>query len=113
MAKRELANSRPKDVDELMGDVQRSIHGIGSSAKRLCGCFPQSQPPFFADRLHFYAEINKLPKSHVAEALGIGQDGASRLEQRCDFLNSTLRSYIETTGGVNCHASRVFRVVSG
>ena len=35
MAKRELANSCPKDVDELMEDVQR----IGSSAERLRGCF--------------------------------------------------------------------------
>ena len=44
MAKRELANSCPKDVDELMEDVQR----IGSSAERLRGCFLQSQLPFFA-----------------------------------------------------------------
>jgi hypothetical protein len=27
--------------------------------------------------------------------LGLGQDEVSRLEQRSDFLNSTLRSYIE------------------
>jgi hypothetical protein len=42
-AKRELANTCPKDVDELMEDVQR----IGSSAERLRGCFLQSQLPFF------------------------------------------------------------------
>ena len=50
MAKRELANGCPKDVDELMEDVQR----IGSSVETLRGCFLQSQLPFFgADPLHF------------------------------------------------------------
>jgi transcriptional regulator with XRE-family HTH domain len=35
----------------------------------------------------------------VAVALGIGQDGVSRLEQRADLLLSTLRAYIEAMGG--------------
>ena len=35
----------------------------------------------------------------VAAALGIGQDGVSRLEQRTDLLISTLRSYVEAIGG--------------
>lgn len=108
MAKRALANSCPKDVDELMEDVQR----IGFSAERLRGCFMQSSCLFALIRYIFYAEIIRLTKSRVAEALGIGQDGASRLEQRCEFLNSTLRSYIEAMGGVNFHSSRVFRIVS-
>lgn len=42
---------------------------------------------------------HKLTQERVAEALGIGQDGVSRLEQRSDFLISTLRSYIEAMGG--------------
>src|SRR5258708_30213219 len=35
----------------------------------------------------------------VAKTLGIGQDQVSRLEQRTDFLISTLRGYIEAMGG--------------
>ena len=35
----------------------------------------------------------------MAEALHISQDGVSRVEKRSDFLLSTLRSYIEATGG--------------
>jgi hypothetical protein len=31
--------------------------------------------------------------------VNIGEDGVSRLEQRSDFLNSTLRSNIETMSG--------------
>jgi DNA-binding XRE family transcriptional regulator len=42
---------------------------------------------------------HKLTQERVADALGIGQDGVSRLEQRSDFLISTLRSYIEAMGG--------------
>lgn len=35
----------------------------------------------------------------LAEALGVGQDTISRLEQRSDMLLSTLRRYIEGMGG--------------
>ena len=42
---------------------------------------------------------HKLTQERVAAALGIGQDGVSRLEQRSDFLLSTLRGYIEAMGG--------------
>ena len=49
LAKRELANSCPKDVDELMEDIIRSINGIRSSPAKLRGCILQSElPPFFA-----------------------------------------------------------------
>ncbi len=44
-------------------------------------------------------QAHKLTQERVAEFLGIGQDGVSRLEQRSDFLISTLRSYIEAMGG--------------
>jgi DNA-binding XRE family transcriptional regulator len=40
-----------------------------------------------------------LTQEHMAEELGIGQDGISRLEKRSDLLLSTLRSYIEAMGG--------------
>ncbi len=35
----------------------------------------------------------------MAKALGITQDGASRLEKRSDLLLSTLRGYVEAIGG--------------
>ncbi len=35
----------------------------------------------------------------IGEALGIGQDGVSRLEKRSDLLISTLRRYVEAMGG--------------
>ena len=38
-------------------------------------------------------------QARVAEALGIGQDGVSRLEQRSDLLISTLRDYVRAGGG--------------
>jgi transcriptional regulator with XRE-family HTH domain len=40
-----------------------------------------------------------LTQEHMAETLGIGQDGVSRLEKRSDLLLSTLRSYVEAMGG--------------
>jgi transcriptional regulator with XRE-family HTH domain len=41
----------------------------------------------------------KLTQDRIAETLGIGQDGVSRLEKRSDLLISTLRSYVEAMGG--------------
>jgi transcriptional regulator with XRE-family HTH domain len=38
-------------------------------------------------------------QAHMAKALGIGQEGVSRIEQRSDLLLSTLRSYVEAMGG--------------
>lgn len=40
-----------------------------------------------------------LTQTRMAEALGIGQDGVSRLEKRSDLLLSTLRSYVAAMGG--------------
>ncbi len=40
-----------------------------------------------------------LAQQRVAEKLGIGQDGVSRLEKRSDVLISTLRGYVEAMGG--------------
>jgi transcriptional regulator with XRE-family HTH domain len=42
---------------------------------------------------------HRLTQKRVAEKLGIGQEGVSRLEQRSDLLISTLRSYVEAMGG--------------
>jgi transposase len=46
LAKRELANSCPKDVDELMEDILGSIDGIRNSQKKLRGCIAQSELSF-------------------------------------------------------------------
>jgi len=40
-----------------------------------------------------------LTQERLAETLGIGQEGVSRMEKRTDLLISTLRSYIEAMGG--------------
>ena len=39
-----------------------------------------------------------LTQEKMAEELGIGQDGISRLEKRSDLLISTLRGYVEAMG---------------
>ena len=41
----------------------------------------------------------QLTQAHVAAKLGITQDGVSRLEQRDDWLLSTLRKAVEAMGG--------------
>ena len=47
LAKGELANSCPKDVEELMEEVIRSIDGIRASPEKLRGCILQSELPSF------------------------------------------------------------------
>ena len=54
---------------------------------------------------------HKLTQKKMAEALGIGQDSVSRLEQRSDLLISTLRNYVEAMGG-NSRSSRSSRTRS-
>ena len=46
LAKRELANSFPNDVDELMEDILGSIDGIRNSQQKLRGCIAQSELTF-------------------------------------------------------------------
>ena len=40
-------------------------------------------------------QAHRRTQERIAETLGIGQEGVSRLEKRSDLLISTLRSYIE------------------
>jgi DNA-binding XRE family transcriptional regulator len=44
-------------------------------------------------------KAHKLTQEEVAEKLGIGQEGVSRLEKRSDLMLSTLRNYVEAMGG--------------
>jgi transposase len=46
-AKHELANGCPRDVDELVDDILRSIDRIRSSPEKLRGCILQSELPSF------------------------------------------------------------------
>ena len=46
LAKQELANSCPSDVEELMEDILGSIDGIRHSQEKLRGCIAQSELPF-------------------------------------------------------------------
>ena len=47
LAKRDLANGCPHDVEELMGNLIRSIENIRHSPAKLRGCIRQSDlPPF-------------------------------------------------------------------
>lgn len=41
----------------------------------------------------------ELTQEHLAEILGIEQDGVSRMERRADMLVSTMDSYIQAMGG--------------
>jgi Helix-turn-helix domain len=41
----------------------------------------------------------ELTQERMGELLGIGQDGVSRMEKRCDLLVSTLRGYVAAMGG--------------
>jgi len=44
-------------------------------------------------------QARKLTQVRMAKALGITQDGVSRLEKRSDLLLSTLRKTVEALGG--------------
>jgi hypothetical protein len=47
LAKGELANSWPKEFEELMEHILRSIDGGRASPKKLRGCILQSELPIF------------------------------------------------------------------
>jgi hypothetical protein len=47
LAKAELANGCPQDVDELMESVIHAIGGIRSSPEKLRGCILQSDLPLY------------------------------------------------------------------
>jgi transcriptional regulator with XRE-family HTH domain len=44
-------------------------------------------------------QARKLTRVRMAKALGITQDGVSRLEKRSDLLLSTLRKFVQAMGG--------------
>ena len=46
-AKRELANSCPKNIEELTADIIQSMNGLVRSQSKLRGCIEQSELPSF------------------------------------------------------------------
>ena len=53
LAKHDLANGCPKDLDDLMEDLVRSIERTRTSSKQLRGCVLQSDLPLFCvESLH-------------------------------------------------------------
>jgi len=47
LAKRGMANGRPDDILELVGDVMQTLDGIAASRTKLRGCIEHSElPPF-------------------------------------------------------------------
>ncbi|MGJ5820201.1 helix-turn-helix domain-containing protein [Paludibaculum fermentans] len=44
-------------------------------------------------------QARRLTQVRMAKALGIGQDGVSKLERRADLMISTLRKTVEAMGG--------------
>jgi DNA-binding XRE family transcriptional regulator len=44
-------------------------------------------------------KARQMTQERMAELLGIGQEGISRLEKRSDLLISTLRNYVARMGG--------------
>ncbi|MCA1376999.1 helix-turn-helix transcriptional regulator [Bradyrhizobium sp. IC4060] len=48
----------------------------------------------------------RITQAEMAEAVGISQDGVSRIEIRADLRLSTIRSYIEAMGRLpNAHCA--------
>lgn len=87
LAKGELANSCPKDVEELVEDIIRSIDGIGASRQKLRGCILQSELPIFFALSHSIIYADTYSKQNVHRALA--QLGAT---VRCTDLSlETLR----------------------
>src|SRR6266478_1257553 len=74
-AKRELANSCPHDIDELMEDIIRTINGIARSKKKIASLHRAVRNAFFFALIHciIYAYINSIKNIRIScsvEAVG-------------------------------------------
>ena len=74
----------------------------------LAGVAPERRKRIEANAAQLVAEelslqklrkARKLTQKKMAQTLGIGQEGVSRLESRSDLLLSTLKNYVEAMGG--------------
>jgi len=87
-------NTMARNFNELretlyakMTPKQRADH-VGRIAKEIAKI-----------RLRNVREARKLTQAALAAKMGTDQGSISRMEQQGDFYVSTLRSYIEATGG--------------
>ncbi|MBC8121813.1 MAG: XRE family transcriptional regulator [Gemmatimonadaceae bacterium] len=82
---------------------------MGSTLKEKMAALPKERQEkiearaveLIAEEMTLQELRNKLnlTQAHMAELLGIRQEGISRLEKRTDMLLSTLRTYVESMGG--------------
>jgi DNA-binding XRE family transcriptional regulator len=81
-----------------MKTLAQKMKGIGSARRRRVEARAAA---LIAEEmtLQELRQARKLTQVRMAKALGISQDGVSRLEKRSDLLLSTLRKSVEAMGG--------------
>jgi len=82
-----MARTLKKVIESLPLDEQQEV------AAQAAGLIEEEMT------LRDLRKAHELTQQRIAEALNISQDGVSRIENRSDFLLSTLRSYVEAMGG--------------
>src|ERR1700693_5476930 len=81
----------PRNVDEIINEL--------SPARRKKVEARAAQLIAEEMTLQELRRARKLTQVRMAKALGIGQDGVSKLEKRADLMISTLRKTVEAMGG--------------
>jgi hypothetical protein len=83
---------------KIMKTLDQKIKHLGSARRKK---IERRAAQLIAEELSLreLRRAHKLTQERIAEALDIGQDQVSRLEQRTDLLISTLRGYVEAMGG--------------
>jgi transposase len=101
LAKRELANSCPNDIDELMEDILGSIEGIRNSSEKLRGCIAQSELPLFFALEHciIYAVVNRIELSGQTQRKGTPRYGAYPLRPVEAISWCDARLFVPEAGG--------------
>lgn len=81
-----------------MTNLERIRKGLGSARRRK---IEARAAQFLAEEmtLQELRQARKLTQVRMAKALGITQEGVSRLEKRSDLLLSTLRKTVKAMGG--------------
>ena len=77
---RKWSDIRRKQAPEVKERIRREVEAKGMMLNQI-------------------REARQLTQARLAEALNINQEAVSMMEKRADMYVSTLRSYIEATGG--------------